>query len=152
MINKNPFPIELNDLNKKYKKKIVIFLDIMGIKSYTKSATAEELCKVYLIWENISKNLIKDEVLKNFAKFTDETTYNLEIDVKDLDLNISVLSDSLVMSFSKKYIIFLPWLLRIPRVLQIYLLSKGLLSRGVVIYDKIYQSKEKSIIFGKGHC
>lgn len=136
-------------MKKEYKKKVIIFLDILGIKNFTESAEDEDLFEVYSRLENIREFCLKKENLEKFLEFEGKEFYSLA-DVDSLDINVSVLSDSLVISFSKKHLIVLSYILRMVRIFQIYLLSKGLLMKGIVIYDQIYQSNMNNMIFGKG--
>ncbi len=140
------------ELSKKYKKKVIIYLDILGIKDFTlnQNTSDNELCEVYQILKNIADSFSKDDHLKKFLNFSEEE-YSLKIATEDLDFSISILSDSIIISFSKNFLFLLPWVLRITRFLQIILIFHGLLARGAVTCNKIYHTKnDTTMLFGKG--
>lgn len=140
------------ELSKKYKKKVIIYLDILGIKDFTlnQNTSDNELCEVYQILKNIADSFSKDDHLKKFLNFSEEK-YSLKIATEDLDFSISILSDSIIISFSENFLFLLPCVLRITRFLQIILIFHGLLARGAVTCNKIYHTKnDTTMLFGKG--
>lgn len=144
------FHKQVDELEKKYKKKVIIYLDILGIKDFTNKASDYELCELYCLLKNIADSFSadsfsKDNVLKRFLG-----EYS-QLKIEDLDFSISILSDSIIISFSKKFLFLLPDFLRITRFLQIILIYNGLLARGAVTCNKIYHTKnDTTMVFGKG--
>ncbi|MFT7087179.1 MAG: hypothetical protein ACJAZX_000607 [Rickettsiales bacterium] len=95
--------------------------------------------------------LSKDISQKRFLDNLSDERFQLKIEPKDLDLSISILSDSIIISFSKNFLFILPHILRITRLLQIILIFHDLLSRGAVVCEKIYHTKDDpTMLFGKG--
>ena len=143
------FHKQVDELEKKYKKKVIIYLDILGIKDFTDKASDYELCELYCLLKNIADSFSKDYVLKRFLG--EHSQLKIQIKIEDLDFSISILSDSIIISFSKKFLFLLPDFLRITRFLQIILIYNGLLARGAVTCNKIYHTKnDTTMVFGKG--
>lgn len=130
-----------------YEEKVILFIDILGIKEFSKRNDG----KLVELYSKISNLIESDGALTALRKLSpgDNMFFNLA-ELKDLKYTITSLSDSVIISFNPKHIIFLPALVRTIRILQIYLLTKGLLSRGCIITGKIYHRNDSHVIFGKG--
>lgn len=138
---------------KSYKKKIIILLDILGIKDFTLNNPEEKIIDIYDKIENLSKFDIAKMLQHSYSEPYGNSNMpdtSMLLEKAKLDVSISILSDTIIISFSKKYIFLLPDFLWVTRVLNIYLLKHGLLTRGSVVYEKICQSEAGNIIFGKG--
>lgn len=127
-----------------YEEKVIIYLDILGIGNFTEERADEKLIEIYQKLENLYNRITVEKIINTYGLF------NIDISPERLKFHFSILSDTIIISFSKKYLLILPMILRIPRALQLLLLQKGLLTKGVVIFDKIYHKNNSEVIFGKG--
>lgn len=116
---------------KNYTNKIIIFLDILGIKAFTEESDDTTLVKLYTDISNLLENPSSEQIGSDYV--------------------ISSLSDSIIISLNDTDIGHLPNVLRIPRIFQnLFLIKYGLLCRGYVCEGKIHHIPGNNIIFGQG--
>ena len=130
--------------NEDYEEKVIIYLDILGIGSFTKEASDKDLIEIYQMLESLTTQLPIDQFINSSDDF------EVDMDQKRVKYHFSTLSDSIIISFSAKYLLLMTAFLSITKILQILLLDKGLLARGVVVLGKIYHQGNSSVIFGEG--
>jgi hypothetical protein len=133
-----------------YSNKIIIFVDILGIKEFSLKSSDEKIQSLYKTIENFLKINIKNTIESSFLRASEKFGIRDFLSFKDLEINTSIISDTVVISFPKKYVFLLHLISRSFSTFSLILLDYGLLYRGSIVYGKIFQSDCGRIIYGKG--
>lgn len=133
-----------------YKDCIVVFLDLMGIRNFTLTKEDSALFDVYSILDNYI-NFIPDVTLD--TTLDRSRHFDSQVNLKDIfqdTLIITSLSDSIIISIRKEYLILLPYIIRLATNLQLFLLTRALPLRGGITSGKIFHKRNDPITMGKG--
>lgn len=132
---------------REYNKRIIIFLDVIGMGEFSKKHNKKELIDFY------GTVIYRFTQIKQGQFNSPNPAYPFNVDLEEItknDLVISSLSDSIIISIPFERLILLPILVRHIAILQIICLGKGLPLRGAVTIGEMYHKKEHNIIFGSG--
>lgn len=154
----------INNLIKKeeYTKKIVIIIDILGIKEFSMNSDNEErLLEYYSLIRNLEEGMAN--IMMQPVTFDSERDkpgssakykYTRELKkIEDLDYNFGILSDAFVLTFNYKHLVFLPDIMRIARVIYLLTLAKlKLLCKGAISIGKVFHKENTQVLFGEGLC
>lgn len=132
-----------------YKKQIIIFLDLLGIKAFIKKYEKNDQKRVLNLYQGLL-SLIEFEFSQHLSE---DNFYPLNIDLKKITQQhfvISGLSDSVIITIDYEKLELFPFWLRLVCLAQISFIAKEVPIRGYITVGKCYHDSAKGLIFGSG--
>jgi len=120
---------KMSDIFKKYEKRVVCFLDILGFKNIVKYKSINDIKSIFDDINNFSTNIIKDAAI-----------------LKNDDIQITHFSDSVVISYNVTSQDQLAFIIMNLQSMFIHLLQKEILLRGAITLGELFHSNDK--LFG----